>query len=94
MISNCPFLPCRSVPILAVTVDLPTILALKASFESGRLEQVTITYNTAVGKKQVKVKKISTDAIIEIKSNPQLKCSEKDFSEHRIYIYILKDLQI
>lgn len=51
MISNCPFLPCRSVPILAVTVDLPTILALKASFESGRLEQVTITYNTAVGRK-------------------------------------------
>lgn len=51
MISNCAFLPCRSVPILVATVDLPTIPALKASFESDILEQVTITYNIAAGQK-------------------------------------------
>lgn len=40
MISNWPFLPSWiSRTVLAATVDLPTILPLKASFESGPLQR-------------------------------------------------------
>lgn len=55
MISNWPFLPPARISrtVLAATLDLPTILPLKASFESGSTpKEVTITSNSTVEKKK------------------------------------------
>lgn len=55
MISNWPFLPPARISrtVLAATLDLPTILPLKASFESGSTpKEVTITSNSTVERRR------------------------------------------
>lgn len=55
MISNWAFLPPARISrtVLAATLDLPTILPLKASFESGSTpKEVTITPNSTADRRR------------------------------------------